>query len=136
VLLVVADDLYARALDRWLSRRGWRVTRVAAARNALSCWESCRAQAILVNFDDDELAALALLAAGRRRGNAARAVVVTRDDSVLRLPDAVKQRLGINDIILGPCRLTVTAEALARAVESTTTREQSGAAVFDSREAS
>lgn len=114
-LLVIADDLYARTVGRWLSTRGWQVTRAADASQGLASWKASDAQAVLIDLDDDDLGALLLMAAAKHQGLTARAVVCTRDPEAAALPAATKERLGIEDIKVRPCHIGEVGAALARA---------------------
>jgi ActR/RegA family two-component response regulator len=120
VLLVSADDLYARTLRAWLIRRQWQVTRAADAREALPTLRASGALVVLVDLQGDVLGGLALLAAARSLRPPVRAVISTPDVTASRLSDAVKQRLGIVGVTIRPCHIEAVEAALEHARRETT----------------
>ena len=115
VLLVSADDLYARTLRAWLTRRQWQVTRAADAREALPTLRASGALVVLVDLQGDVLGGLALLAAAQSLQPPVRAVISTPDITASRLSDAVKRRLGIVGVTIRPCHIEAVGAALERA---------------------
>jgi two-component system response regulator RegA len=118
VLLLVEEDLYAVTLERALARRGWRTMRTRGTTEALRLWPSSGARAALIDLDADGLAALTLLSALQATPPPCRAVVVTRDQTVQRLSEKVKRRLGISAIVIRPCHVDDVANALAAAASA------------------
>jgi ActR/RegA family two-component response regulator len=112
VLLVSADDLYARTLRAWLTRRQWQVTRAADAREALPTLRASGALVVLVDLQGDVLGGLALLAAAQSLQPPVRAVISTPDITASRLSDAVKRRLGIVGVTIRPCHIEAVGAAL------------------------
>jgi ActR/RegA family two-component response regulator len=118
LLLVAGDDLHARALAAGLRRRGWRVTAAGHPAEALDLWRSSGAQVALVDLDGDRLAALALVAAGRRLDPPRRAVALTRDLTAARLPPSLKQSLGVSGVVVRPCHIDAVNAAVVRAFDA------------------
>jgi ActR/RegA family two-component response regulator len=120
VLLVAENDLDARTLERWLVRRGWKVTRARRPAEALALWRSCGAQVALVDLDDDGPGGLGLLSMGQTLRPPRRAVISTRDLAAAHLPPALRQRLGIEGVAIRPCHMEAVACALVRAFDAAT----------------
>ena len=137
VLLVAEGELYARTLERWLGRRGWKVTRAPRPGKALALWRSCGAQVALVDLDDDGPGGLALLSAGQELTPPRRAVVCTRDLAAAYLPEPVRRRLGIEGVTVRPCHIEAVASALERALDAAVAATSPvDRRALDSREAS
>lgn len=118
LLLVSEDDLDAQALAAGLRRRGWRVTQTDRASTALPLWHSSGAQVALIHLDQDRLAALALMAAGRQLSPPRRAVALTRELGAARLAPALKQSLGLSGAVVRPCHVDAVNAAVVRAFDA------------------
>jgi ActR/RegA family two-component response regulator len=114
VLLVMDDHLYARTTERWLSKRGWQVTRAKSITQAYERWRGSGAEIALVDLDDDGLGGFTLLTAGQRLSPPRRAVLCTQERAVAGLPESTRRRLGIVEIVLRPCHLDLVLAALER----------------------
>lgn len=115
VLLVLKDEVYATVISVWLSRLGWDVTQVAEVTQALEAWRESGAAVALVDLDDDGLGALAVLAAATAFRPLGRAVICTRDRALVELPEDLRRRLGIEEIAVRPCHVSVLGAAIQRA---------------------
>jgi DNA-binding NtrC family response regulator len=115
VLLVLKDEVYATAISLWLARLGWKVTHVTEVTEALESWRESGAGVALVDIDDDGLGALAVLAAATAFRPLGRAVICTRDRALVTLPDDLRQRLGIEEVAVRPCHISVLGAAILRA---------------------
>jgi ActR/RegA family two-component response regulator len=109
------DHLYARTTERWLGKRGWRLTRAEGLNDAIERLGNCDAAVALIDLDDDGISGFALLSAVRKLNRACRVVICTRDASLTSLPLLTRQRLGIVELVLRPCHLDVVLAALERA---------------------
>jgi ActR/RegA family two-component response regulator len=118
LLLVAEDDLDAQALAAGLRRRGWRVTRTHNPAAALPLWQTSGAQVALIHLDQDRVAALALMAAGRQLSPPRRAVALTRDLSAARMSPTIKQSLGLSGVVVRPCHVEAVNAALVRAFDT------------------
>jgi ActR/RegA family two-component response regulator len=118
LLLVAEDDLDSQALAAGLRRRGWRVTHTDRAAAALPLWESSRAQVALIHLDQDRVAALALMAAGRQLMPPRWAVALTRELGAARLSPVIKQSLGLSGVVVRPCHVDAVNAAVVRAFDT------------------
>jgi DNA-binding NtrC family response regulator len=131
VLLVLKDQVYATAIALWLARLGWKVTHVTEVTEALEAWRESGAGVALVDIDDDGLGALAVLAAATAFRPLGRAVICTRDRALVALPDDLRQRLGIEDVAVRPCHVSVLGAAILRAAGHPESRAGELAALAD-----
>ena len=115
LLLVAADDLFAVAVTPWLARRGWQVTRARPGVDAGQLRRDSGIHLALVDLDGDTLGALGLLSAARAVLGDVRAVVSTREPAAARLPEAVRRRLGIAEVLVRPFHISTLCAALDRA---------------------
>jgi hypothetical protein len=98
---------------------------------ALESWRESGAGVALVDIDDDGLGALAVLAAATAFRPLGRAVICTRDRALVALPEDLRQRLGIEEVAVRPCHVSVLGAAILRAAGLPDTRAGELSALSD-----
>jgi CheY-like chemotaxis protein len=105
VLLVEPDATFAVLLAAWLRERGWQVSRVERARQALAQLGTLRVSLLVTSLHTPDMDGFEFLAALRRLPDPPTTLVCTASAAARRWRDLIVGRYGVREIIVRPLPL-------------------------------